>query len=271
MVEIGFLQFNPQFGQVDANLAHVVRALEGVRADLIVLPELAFTGYSFQSRDELAQLAEDPRDSRTVESLVALCRARDGYLVTGFAEACRDRLFNSALLIGPEGVVHTYRKLHLFGGEKDCFDPGDLPLQVDQVRGVRVGMMVCFDWAFPEVARSLALLGADVIGHPANLVLTYCQQTMIARCIENGVFAVTANRWGTERRPSGELTFTGQSQIVAPKGVLLHRSDPAGDDLRVAEVDLALARDKGITARNDILADRRPAFYGAVCAPRAEG
>jgi len=72
---------------------------------------------------------------------------------------------------------------------------------------MRVGMMVCFDWAFPEVARALALKGADLIGHPANLVLTYCQQAMVTRCIENLVFAVTANRYGTEERPHGELTL----------------------------------------------------------------
>ena len=261
MTQIGFYQFHPTFGQVNANLEKVVRALENVDADLIVLPELAFTGYYFQNRDEVQSLAQDPNASPTVDSLVALCRARDFYLVTGFAEKCADRCFNSALLIGPHGLVHTYRKLHLFGTEQDCFDRGDTPLQVHRVRGIKVGMMICFDWIFPEVARTLALQGADVICHPANLVLTFCQQTMLARCIENMVFAVTANRYGTEKRPHGELAFTGQSQIVAPRGIRLYQSRSDGDDLYIAQIDPALARDKKITPQNDVLADRRPAFY----------
>jgi predicted amidohydrolase len=174
-------------------------------------------------------------------------------------------VFNSALLIGPQGVGHTYRKLHLFSTEKDCFDPGDVPLQVNEVRGFRIGMMICFDWIFPEVARTLTLQGADLLCHPANLVLTYCQQAMLVRCTENLVYAVTANRYGTERRPHGELAFTGQSQIVAPRGKLVHRGDPAREELYVAEVDLALARTKKIVARNDILADRRAEYYRALC------
>ncbi|UCC63733.1 MAG: acyltransferase [Anaerolineae bacterium] len=284
MNRIGFYQFAPQFGQVERNLAQVVAALRDVRDALIVLPELAFTGYSFRDRAEVARLAEDPRRSSTVDALVALCRERDLHLVTGFAERdaggpanCSgprlggrpgNRLYNSALLLGPEGLLHVYRKLHLFGREKECFDPGDIPLQVHDVRGLRLGLMVCFDWAFPEVVRSLALQGADVVCHPANLVLNYCQQTMLARCIENGVYALTANRYGIEERPHGVLTFTGQSQVVAPKGKLLYRSPPEGDDLYITEVDVALARDKALTGYNDILADRRPEFYQQLCQRR---
>jgi predicted amidohydrolase len=213
-------------------------------------------------------LAEDPPASPAVRSLIDLCRNQSFYLVTGFAERALDKCFNSALLLGPEGLIGTYRKLHLFGTEVGCFDPGDIPLTVHRVRDVGVGMMVCFDWAFPEVARALALMGADVLCHPANLVLTYCQQTMVARCIENGVFAVTANRYGTEARPCGSLAFTGQSQIVAPKGELLHRSGTDGDDLYVAQVDISLSRDKTLTAQNNLFADRRPGFYAKLCEPQ---
>jgi predicted amidohydrolase len=274
MTRIGFYQFAPRFGHVQENLSHVLDALREVRDALIVLPELAFTGYSFRDRAELLSLAEDPRDSDTVDALLALCRTQELYLVTGFAErsglqaggrSAGNRLYNSALLLGPEGLLHVYRKLHLFAREKECFDPGDRPLQVQEVRGVRVGMMVCFDWAFPEVARSLTLQGADLICHPSNLVLTYCQQTMLARCIENGVYAVTANRYGAEARPHGALTFTGQSQVVAPKGRLLYRAAAEGDELHLVEIDVALARDKCLTAQNDIVADRRPEFYRELC------
>jgi predicted amidohydrolase len=265
LFRVGYYQFCPLFGQVDRNLQRVVRALRGADADLIVLPELAFTGYCFRDRDELAALAEDPRASPTVDALVALCRERDLYLVTGFAEQHADSYFNSALLLGPHGVLHTYRKLHLFGTEMGCFDPGDLPLEVSSVRGVKLGMMICFDWVFPEVARVLTLSRADLICHPANLVLTYCQQAMTVRCIENLVFAVTANRYGTEVRPHTELAFTGQSQVVAPRGAVLHRAPADRDDLYVAAVDVEQARNKHLTDQNDILIDRRPAFYGELC------
>ena len=122
-------------------------------------------------------------------------------------------------------------------------------------------MMVCFDWVFPEVARVLALQGADIICHPSNLVLGYCQQTMLTRCLENKVYAITANRFGFDRRPHGNLRFTGRSQIVAPGGTLLHRAASQRNDLFVMDIDPALARDKSITARNEVLQDRRPEFY----------
>lgn len=261
MLKIGYYQFRPLFGKVSKNLTIVLNALQKAEADLIVLPELAFTGYYFKDRAEAGFLAEDPENSATVESLIALCKERDFYLVTGFAEKKHDKVFNSALLIGPEGLVHTYRKLHLFNEEKNWFDPGDTPLQVQDVRGAKIGIMICFDWIFPEVTRTLAVLGADVICHPSNLVLTFCQTTMLSRCLENALFAVTANRFGADKRPHGELRFTGKSQIVAPKGDLLHRSASQRQELFITEIDPELARDKNITPLNQVFDDRRPEFY----------
>jgi predicted amidohydrolase len=264
-MRIGYYQFRPRFGQVKANLNKVLAALSGVSADIIVLPELAFTGYFFNDRAEVLHLAEDPDQSETVQALTRLCRKRDMYLVTGFAERRGDKVFNSALLLGPKGVVHVYRKLHLFNLEKEYFDPGDTPLEVQSVRGAKIGLMVCFDWAFPEVARSLAILGAEILCHPSNLVLGFCQQAMLTRCLENKVFAVTANRFGADKRPQGELRFTGRSQIVAPGGQLLQRAFTQRETLFIAEIDPGLARNKAITPRNDLLADRRPGYYDDVC------
>mgnify|MGYP001439503708 FL=1 len=127
-------------------------------------------------------------------------------------------------------------------------------------------MMVCFDWVFPEVARALALAGADIICHPSNLVLGYCQQAMLTRCLENKVYAITANRYGFDHRPHGNLRFTGRSQIVAPGGTLLHKAASQRDELFVMDIDPALARDKSITPRNEVLRDRRPEFYTALTA-----
>jgi predicted amidohydrolase len=261
MGRIGFFQFEPRFGAVEENLERVVSGLHGVEADLVILPELAFTGYLFEDREELLSLAEDPVSSPTVERLRCLCQERDLFLVTGFAERCADKVFNSALLIGPGGLVHTYRKLHLFNTEKEYFDPGDTPLEPVEIRGTRIGMMVCFDWAFPETARVLALKGADILCHPSNLVLPLCQQAMVTRCLENGVFAVTANRIGSDRRPRGVLRFTGQSQVVTPKGEILHRATQDREELYVTEIKVNLARSKKMTEKNNLFEDRRPLFY----------
>ncbi|MCF8079517.1 MAG: hypothetical protein K9K88_09580 [Desulfobacterales bacterium] len=264
MFKVGFFQFAPRFGKIEENLSTVAGALADTDADLIVLPELPFTGYLFENRTELESLAESPAASATLDALSKLCARGGFFLVTGFAEKAEGRLFNSAVLLGPSGVLHVYRKLHLFNTEKEYFDPGDKPLCVHEIRGVKVGMMVCFDWAFPEVSRVLALEGAEVICHPSNLVLAFCQETMRARCIENGIYAATCNRYGTERRPRGELTFSGRSQVVDPKGEVLARAAPDKDELAVVEIDPEKARDKSITAANDLLADRRPEFYRAL-------
>lgn len=253
-MKVGYMQFEPRLGERDENLAHVLEGLDQVEADLMVLPELAFSGYAFGGRDEARRYAEDLRDSEVMAALVRLCRRRDMFIATGFAERAGEKIYNSAALLGAEGLISVYRKLHLFNTEKDCFDPGDLPPGIHSVRGVRVGMMICFDWIFPEVARGLALRGAELICHPSNLVIPEkCQYSMVTRCIENRVFAVTANRCGSERG----IDFTGGSQAVAPGGELLHRSPAAGDEVYVFELDPRLARDKRINARNDLMEDRR--------------
>lgn len=260
----GYFQYSPEFGETIHNIERVQDALSGVKADIIVLPELAFTGYYFEDRDELSELAEDVSSSTTVDALKKLCKANNFYIVTGFAEREGSKIYNSALLIGPTGLIHTYRKLHLFNTEKEYFDQGDIALTPITVRGANIGLMICYDWVFPEVARSLAIQGVDIIFHPSNLVLTYCQKTMICRCVENGVYAVTANRTGTEIRPRGELTFTGQSQIVNTKGKVLARSDSENEDLVIHEIDLHVAKDKLITEKNHLLNDRRPEYYDAL-------
>jgi len=264
MLRVGYYQFKPTFGKTAKNLEKVLKALREVDADLIVLPELAFSGYYFRDREETKSLSEDPRYSPTLDSLIALCRERDFYLVTGFAEKARDKVFNSAALIGPEGIVHVYRKLHLFNEEKSWFDPGDIPLQVHEIKGAKIGMMICFDWIFPEVMRILTIQGAELICHPSNLVLDYCQQTMLSRCIENLVFAITTNRFGEDKRPHGRLRFTGKSQIVAPKGILLRRAPSQREKLFVTQIDPRLARDKNITPLNQIVTDRRTEFYAPI-------
>ena len=264
MIRLGYFQFNPVFGEITHNTNKIIRELRKAEADIIVLPELAFTGYYFKDADEVATLAEEPSHSQTVKMLTALCREKDFYLVTGFAEKAHEKVFNSALLVGPDGLLHVYRKLHLFNTEKSCFTPGDKPLEVQCIRGVKIGMMICFDWIFPEVSRILTVKGADIICHPANLVLDYCQQAMLARCIENNVFAVTANRYGADKRPHGSIRFTGKSQIVAPKGKRLRRAPSQKEQLAITAVNPDEARNKFLTPVNHLTGDRRPESYTAL-------
>jgi predicted amidohydrolase len=122
--------------------------------------------------------------------------------------------------------------------------------------------MICFDWWFPESARVLALEGADIICHPANLVLSQCQQAMTTRSLENGVFSATANRVGSEARGGKPpLIFTGKSQILDCWGQVLTRLTEVETGVSVVDIDVIQARDKKLTARNDRFADRRPEFY----------
>ena len=173
------------------------------------------------------------------------------------------------MLAGPDGIVATYRKLHLFYEEKRWFTPGDLPLPVVDIGKARVGLMICFDWRFPEVARVLALKGAQVLLHPANLVQEHCQDAMITRCLENRVFAVTANRIGRETKPDGvSLSFTGRSQMVNPRGELLCRAASDKPATLLVDIDPRQADDKLATDRNDIFQDRRPEFYAAMMRER---
>ncbi len=260
-MKVGFYQFRPLFGKTDQNCQKILSALDNVDADLIVLPELALSGYYFKDKNESLKYAEDPENSTRIDALCNLANKKNMHLVIGFAEKRGEQCYNSAALIGPDGIEHIYRKVHLFNEEKFFFDPGDTPFIVNDVNGVKIGIMICFDWVFPEVTRTLTMLGAQIICHPSNLVLTFCQQTMLARCIENKVFAITANRYGMDKRPQGNLKFTGKSQIVAPGGKLLHRAASQRDALFITEINPQDADNKMITEHNHLFSDRRSEFY----------
>jgi predicted amidohydrolase len=256
----GVVQFHPSFGAVSENMGRMMSMLAEEDADLFVLPELALSGYIFESTDEVRSLAQKP-ESDIFDGVAALAREKSATIVLGFAELAEHGVYNSSLMLTPDGSRHVYRKIQLFCDEKQHFLPGDRPPGVVEVGGVRLGMMICFDWIFPEVARTLALAGADILCHSTNLVLPFCQDAMITRCIENRVFAITSNRIGSEKRAGQELTFTGRSQIVAPRGEILVRAEIEGEGVFVVELDHTLARNKSITGVNDVVSDRRPELY----------
>jgi len=262
MFKIGFAQFSPARCDVAANVAAVERLLQGVEADLLVLPELANSGYLYASPETLVPFSEPGDGSGPFLSVLRrLADRTGGVIAAGFSERAPEGLYNSAAAVGAAGVIQVYRKTHLFAGENLLFLPGNTGFRIFQHAGARIGMMVCFDWFFPESARTLALRGAQIIAHPSNLVLPYCQTAMFARCLENRVFAVTANRYGTEELTDQRLTFTGASQVMTPRGERLSQAPIEGDCAAVVEIDPAAADDKRVTAANDLFADRRPEMY----------
>lgn len=257
------LQTEPLFGDVDQNLADVEAAIGGLEADLLVLPELFSTGYSFRDRDEALSLAESFPDGPACARVLAWSRSTGGVIVAGFAERDGENVYNAAAIVAAGEPLGCYRKVHLFGFERDCFDPGDRPFPVHEHGGLRVGTMICFDWIYPEAARTLALRGADVIAHPSNLVLPgLCQRAMSIRALENRVYTVTANRAGEEHRaPRPALRFTGASRICDPRGDVLADGPAEGPALLRAEAHTGSSRDKRVPSGNDVLAERRPEFY----------
>jgi len=261
-MRVAVYQNNPEFGMVENNVRQAVKEIERVEADLVVMPELFNTGYQFVSRSEAFELAEEVPSGPTCRTLKELAFSKNMHLVFGIAERNGKRLFNSAAAIGPEGFKGIYRKSHLFYEEKSFFEPGDTGFNVFDTGTVRLGVMICFDWWFPEAARTLALKGADIICHPANLVLYGCHNAMVTRSLENGVFSITANRAGSEARGGRDpLVFTGESQILDNRGSLLAAMKKDNTGTAVADIDISRARDKSITSLNDRFRDRRPELY----------
>lgn len=264
-MKIGFVQFAPVLGKIDATLEKLSPLLDRAgEAELLVLPELANSGYAFRSLDEARKGAEKIGRGPFSTFLEEHCRARGIHIVAGVNERFQGRLYNSAVLVGPEGVQGTYRKLHLFKNEKDFFSPGDLGLPIFRIGGCHVGMLVCFDWIFPEAWRILALQGADLIAHPANLVLPgLAQKAVPVHALTNRIFAVTANRVGSERG----LTFTGNSLVADPGGAVLVEGSASEDEVGLVDIQVDRARDKRVTDRNHIFQDRRPDQYTRLTRP----
>lgn len=263
VMKIGFIQLKPIFGDKTVNIRRSLQLIrKAADADLLVLPELFTTGYLFENQSEVQELAEAVPSGETTQQLIKIARETTTYLVAGVCERGKNnKYYNSAVFVGPKGFIDVYRKVHLFDKEKLFFTAGTNPFKVYDIDQAKIGLLICFDWIFPEVTRVLALKGAEVICHPANLVLPYAQKTMLARSIENRVFTITANRIGEEQRPNSSLTFTGQSQITSPKMELLVSASPDKEEVHCVEIDPALARDKKVTENNDIFEDRRIDLY----------
>jgi predicted amidohydrolase len=268
-MQVAVAQIDPQLGEKERNLATCLARMEeaaAAGAQLLVLPECAIPGYMFDSGEEALPYAEEIPGPST-EALERECARLGLYVVCGLLERDGDVLHNAAVFVGPDGLIGSYRKTHLpFLGVDRFVVPGDTLPVFDTPLG-RIGIEICYDLRFPEVTRTLALKGADMVAHPTNFPMAARIQTeliTVARAAENRIYLLTANRVGKERR--GE--FCGWSQIVDPYGKRLAEADEREEKLLVGEIDVEKARDKDYVIPGEyelyLFGHRRPELYGAL-------
>ena len=273
-MKIAAVQMDVRLMDVDANLNRMLDRFAAARkagAELVVFPECALAGYCYESLEE-AQPYAQPIPGPATDRFRQGCAELGGHAIFGMLESDGPQMYNTAVLVGSEGVVGSYRKVHLPFLGIDMFTTyGDRPFAVHDAGGVKVGMNICYDAAFPEAARSLAILGADLIVLPTNWppgAECMAATAINTRAMENAVYYLAVNRVGTERG----FNFIGRSRICDPGGQTIAESTGTSEEILYAEIDPARARRKHVIRvpgkhEIDRLADRRPEMYGLLVAP----
>ncbi|MGY2235627.1 nitrilase family protein [Pseudomonas gingeri] len=270
-LSVAAVQMEPRVGCKAHNLEVSLRLIDeaaSAGARVVVLPELASSGYVFSSREEAFDLAEPVPAGVSTQAWADIARQRDIYVIAGLVERVGNKLYNSAVMVGPQGYVGTYRKLHLWGDEHLYFEAGDLGLPVFHTPFGRLAMIICYDGWFPEVYRLLAMQGADIVCMPTNWVpmagqrddaMIMANTLAMANAHANSLNIICANRVGTER---GQR-FIGNSLIVGADGWPL--TDPGSADqqqILYAEINLKASRQsRHLTLFNTVLRDRRSDIY----------
>jgi predicted amidohydrolase len=275
--KIAGVQMDCRLGDKRHNLDTIrtrLREAAAHAARLIVFPECALTGYGFESKDEALPHAE-PVPGPSSEAIAADCRDLGVGAVFGMLErGDSGALFNAAVIVGPKGVIGTYRKIHLPVLGIDRFaTPGDRPFAVHDLGGLRIGVNICYDGSFPESARVLTLLGADLVLLPTNWptgAAGTAKYLVPARALENHIYYAGINRTGEERG----FRFIGQSRFVDCTGELLACAGDS-EEILYADIDPERARNKQVVhipGKYEInrVAHRRPEMYGPLCAQPSE-
>ena len=253
-------------------MTRFVRETTAQGADLTVFPECALTGYCFDSLEEARPHAETLAGP-SVTAMIEVCRELDTTVVFGMLEQAESGLYNACVLLDKTGLAGSYRKVHLpYLGIDRFTTPGDRGFGVFSAAGAQVGMNICYDGAFPEAARVMALAGAEVILLPTNFPPgAECMADFVinARAMENAVFYAGINRVGTERG----FRFIGKSKICDTNGSVLAEVKSEDETVIYADLDLRRARRKHIIRVADQheihrFADRRPECYGPVTAAK---
>jgi 5-aminopentanamidase len=269
MTAIACCQLAPRIGELDANRGRTAAAIVAAAergARVVVLPELCVSGYCFADASEARRLAE-PLDGPTVAAWAQLAAQREVVVVGGLCEVDEEgALRNSAVVLDAGGLRAVYRKAHLWDRETLVFTAGDEPPPVVETAVGRIGVMVCYDLEFPEWVRLAALAGADLLCAPANWPAAAHPPgerpaevvRVQAAASVNRMFVAACDRTGTERGAE----WIGGSVIVDPSGFpLAGPATPDDETTLIADCSLGDARDKRISAHNDVLADRRPELY----------
>ena len=277
MVKVAACQIDPQLGEVDRNLERIERWVVDAAqagASLVVLPEAATTGYAFTSLDEALPVAR--RAGVVAAELLASLSAKLAItIVCGTLEAEGDEIFNSALVMSPDGRRFKYRKMHLpFLGIDRFATPGPDAPWVVEVAGLRLGVLICYDLRFPEAARVCALEGADLIALPTNWPVGVNFHPGIfapARAAENHCYLLAADRVGTER----DVTFIGRSLLIDYDGNQMAMASDTDEEMLVGEIDPEAARATHVRRRLgehewDTMADRRPGLYERLLRPAVD-
>lgn len=271
LTTVAAIQFEPLLGQVDRNRSKLVELVQQALdhdAKLIVAPEACISGYVFNNRQEAAECAEPLPDGPTVEALSALANSSGGYIVTGLIEKEDGLLYNTAVLIGPQGFIGKYRKTHLWDVDKTLYEPGDA-FPVFSLPFGRLAMSICYDGWFPEVNRIYAAQGADILCHPTNWVVVPGLAEpanpawvfgAAAQAACNGLIVVCADRIGTERG----VTFGGHSCVCGLPGVIGGPASFDQEEVLSAQINVIDARRKQVSAWNHLLKDRRTDLYDAL-------
>ncbi|MEM9221886.1 MAG: nitrilase family protein [Pseudomonadota bacterium] len=276
---IACVQYEPRIGKLSANREESIeRADAAVKdgAQLVVLPELASSGYVFESRREALELSEQA-DGPAVSAWTTFAQRNNVHIVAGFCELAGSDLHNSAAIIGPHGLIGIYRKAHLWNEEALVFERGDVGFPVYNTEIGRLGALICYDGWFPEAWRMLALQGAEVVCMPTNWVpmpnsdhqpLAMANILVMGAAHSNSVFVAAADRVGIERGQP----FLGQSVIAGPDGWLC--AGPASGsepETLLATVDVAAARrGRALNKFNQVLRDRRADLYGEMLGSNAK-
>lgn len=257
---ISLFQMQPLSGDVPGNIGKIAQAAMAAAemgAELLVTPELGTSGYALGARFE--ELAEG-RDGSIVGALTEVAADCGLAICAGFPEREGNQVFNSSVLIRPDGTAEFYRKSHLYGdGERAAFVPGADAPHVFDLNGIKTGMLICYDVEFPENVRTLALAGAELIlvptALPQGIISRRIADTVVpTRAFENGVFLVYADLCGEENG----FSYGGRSVILGPDGDELARAG-VKETLLVADVDPAAYDDA--RAQNPYLINRRPGLY----------
>jgi predicted amidohydrolase len=236
---VTIIQFQPELANPEENTRRLEPLIDSAgNSHLVVLPELSNSGYNFMNREQAFHCAENIGNSGIFQDfLVRKAKKNNNFIVSGINEKEGDKLYNSAILVGPGGILGKYRKLHLFMNEKDLFQKGDAGLPVFDLGAFKIGIMICFDYLFPEPWRIMAQKGADLICHPSNLLTENPQ-----RCLPG-------------------IAFMNRIYITEPSGKIISMFSVDQPEIATIEIDTQLSRNKMITKRNHAFDDRRPEVY----------